>query len=216
MEGIAVIIGLCVFLIPLIYVIREIAEGISRKRQLDNPYVNTKSKAYLEAEFRRIAARNKNWAEALEYMNKCYCLQISQDEILEMSRHEEPLISLAQKITTGKPTVMFYMFSMHNMLVDLMAEMQLDETSQSSIVSDFLASISCVTDEVIDKIAKSFAANLSEKLYFLKEKINYELAALGFIMQYGVDSGKTYICDKVNGIRRKRETYVSILRSSLS
>ena len=85
-----------------------------------------------------------------------------------------------------------------------MEEMCLSEDDMGNIYLEFLSMTAAVTDELIDEIVQSFASTLPPQMHFLKDKVNYELACLGHIMQYGINQNRQDICQKVNALRQKR------------
>ena len=60
------------------------------------------------------------------------------------------------------------------------------------------------TDEHIAQTAAEFAKYIPKELSNLHNKVNYDLAALGFIMSYAQEMHDDYIAIKVNEIRKKR------------
>ena len=124
-----------------------------------------------------------------------------QARILES---DNPLSAFAKEVKPGKPNIGEFCLSMETMLNRLMKEMQLDEGDMSNIYVEFLSMTTAVTDELIDEIVQPYASSLPPQMHFLKDKVNYELACLGHIMQHGVDQNRQDICNKVDAIRKKR------------
>ena len=117
---------------------------------------------------------------------------------------DDPVAAFAKEIKPGKPTIAEFCLSMEKMLNRLMNEMQLSEEDMGNIYAEFLSMTTAVTDELIGAIAQSYASALPPEMYFLKDKINYELVCLGHIMQHGASNNRQDICQKVNSIRAKR------------
>lgn len=140
----------------------------------------------------------------LKKINDDYCLGLSNDDLKMVFESTDPLSFVASKTHPGIPTVADYCLCMETTLNRIMDEINLSETDKNTIYFDFLSGLSLVTDELIGKIAAAFTSNVPPHLYFLKDKINYELASLGFIMQYGIDTGRKDICAKITMLRKKR------------
>ena len=115
-----------------------------------------------------------------------------------------PFQAFVSNIAPGRPTIAEFCLSMENMLNLLMEEMKLSEDDMGNIYVEFLSMTTAVTDELISEIASSFANVLPPQMSFLKNKVNYELACLGHIMQHGMSNNRQDICQKVNSIRKKR------------
>lgn len=152
-------------------------------------------------------------AAELQHLNHSYMLglpdltkeqfsaEITPDTIVHA---HNPFLAFADHIAHGKPTIAEFCLSMETMLAHLMEEMQLDEEDMGNIYAEFLSMTTAVTDELISEIVQSYASALPPQMHFLKDKINYELACLGHIMQHGMSNNRQDICQKVNSIRKKR------------
>lgn len=152
-------------------------------------------------------------AKELQHLNHCYMLglpDLTKEKYTAsitcstIVHSHNPFQAFVSNIAPSRPTIAEFCLSMENMLNLLMEEMKLSEDDMGNIYVEFLSMTTAVTDELISEIASSFANVLPPQMSFLKNKVNYELACLGHIMQHGMSSNRQDICQKVNSIRKKR------------
>ena len=93
---------------------------------------------------------------------------------------------------------------MENTFEYLLPEMGLSEEQQTKVVISFITGMTYMTDEDVSEIAKQFSANIPKELAFLKGKINYELAALGIIMDAGIKNNDLGIKLAVKSLKKER------------
>ena len=118
---------------------------------------------------------------------------------------DNPFSAFANAISPEAPSAEEFIMKSQQMLTSLLNEMQFSSEMKLNIFSYFMRMvISEVDDDIVTQIAESFGSELPLHLYFLKNKVNYELACLGYIMGYGMDYNDSLVMDEVTKIRIKR------------
>lgn len=139
------------------------------------------------------------------HLNRSYMLGLSDDEIIEIVNSENSLDTFANKVTHTPPDPHEYYVNMEETISALFDEMYLSDEQKEKIVLIFLRDfMPGVTEDMLKELAYEFGKSLPAKLYFLKDKINYELAALGVMMTIAQKTNDFDLKRKVNGIRRNR------------
>lgn len=132
-------------------------------------------------------------------------LNISDYVLVEIAKSTDPIKALREKVVPGYPSEQDFFENMDKTFSYLFDEMRLTEEQQEEVAFTFLNDfMPSVTDDMLKQIAHRFGSNAPPKMSFLKDKINYELAALGVIMTVGNHYNDFNLKSKVQNIRKKR------------
>lgn len=146
-----------------------------------------------------------NAINATSKINHDYALGLTEADLLDIADSEHPFDMIAEKIIPGYPTIPDFFQKTDEMFTQLSEEMNLSEEQCENIAMYFLRdAMPNLTDELLRQIADNFSAQLPRELYFLKNKINYELSTLGMIMTVAQQTNDYDMQQKVQALRRKR------------
>lgn len=137
-------------------------------------------------------------------LSRSYGLNFTEADLNEIFLSDDPLPAMASKIKPGYPTVDEACLEISKFIYDIMSYMKVSELEAFQIQFQFTEDSTRFTDDTIREIADDFSEYVPANMFFLKCKINYELAALGYIMQFAIDNNNKSLQNKVTQYRRER------------
>lgn len=140
----------------------------------------------------------------LRQLSRNYGLNFTESDLNEIFLSDDLLFTLASKIKPGYPTVDEACMEISKFIYDIMSYMNVSELEAFQIQFQFTEDSTRFTDDTIREIANNFSEHVPANMFFLKCKINYELAALGYIMQFATDNNNKILQNKVTQYRRER------------
>lgn len=209
-ASISIIIGILLIVIP-----SKDEDANANDKKPSKPY-DPNSYSNLRIHYSKVKSDNSIQElkdvlkEKTKMLLRAYMLdsQITDDEldrILEESYDEQMVNNkLSDHIPYCKPTVSEFSHNILSMTSKLLSEMEIPMLKALSIEYYAKETVAYATDETISEVISSFNQHAPRTLYFFRGKVNYELAALGLIMQYAIDQNVDAIADAVTDIRIAR------------
>ena len=138
-------------------------------------------------------------------INHDYALGLTELDLLDIAYAERPYDLIAERVSPGYPSVAEFLSETNRMILLLSDEMDLSDHQRASVALSFSRElVPSVTIEAVQSIADNFSAYVPDELYFLKNKINYELSTLGIIMTVAQQTSDYDLQHKVQALRKKR------------
>ena len=131
-------------------------------------------------------------------------LSIDEKDLDKIVLTDNPMKEMRRYVDPAPPSVAEFCRNMEKMFNIVIREFSADEETKDDIYNFLLGNIILgVSDDAIRGICKSYSANAPKQMPFLKNKINYQLAVLGFIMQYAIDTNDRVMQNEVTNYRRR-------------
>lgn len=184
-----------------------------RKLSLDNDTPSKPDSAPIEdeflkkvEEFRKLSLDSvtKAFRNELRAISLVYMLSIDEKDLDKIVLADNPMKEMRRYVDTAPPSVAEFCLNMEKMFNIVIREFSADEETKDDIYNFLLGNIILgVSDDTIRGICKSYSANAPKQMPFLKNKINYQLAVLGFIMQYAINTNNWELQNEVTNYRRR-------------
>ncbi len=137
-----------------------------------------------------------------------YMLKVSDDVLERILESCDDIESICAELETHIPeealTMRVFASNLFEMKDNLCYEMKLSDDKRDDVGLYFMQALAQMSNEDLPAIAYEFYKVLPQEFTFLENRINYELSALGLIMQFSLENYDISLQEKVNSIRKKR------------
>lgn len=137
-------------------------------------------------------------------LSRCYGLNLSESDINDICLSDDPLSAMSSKVSPGYQPVEQFVVEIDKFISDILMHVGASPFEMYEAHTYFIDSLQSLTEESMHAIADQFSAVTCSTMPFLKDKINYELAALGVIMQYAINTQNQILQNKVTQYRKER------------
>lgn len=166
---------------------------------------NSSQAEYIQNLKEQLAIARSQMISELNKIDKAYMLNLSKADYVAITSSDNIPAALRNRIKPGPPTVSEYYSNMEKIFESLYQEMPMTDEQAKDVVSAFVFELMPeITDEKLREIAFEFGKYVHKDFPFLKDKINYELGALGVIMTVAQRNNDLNLYQKVQAIRKKR------------
>lgn len=166
---------------------------------------NSSQAEYIQNLKEQLAIARSQMISELNKIDKAYMLNLSKADYVAITSSTNIPAALRNRIKPGTPTVSEYYSNMEKTIESLYYEMPMTDEQVQDVATAFVYELMPeITDEKLREIAFEFGKYVHKDFPFLKDKINYELGALGVIMTVAQRNNDLNLYQKVQAIRKKR------------